>query len=299
MKDICIASLVSLTLALATAPSDTLAQAPTAAEDGPRPVRLELDASAVGERALGLGDLLHDELASVFEANGAELVDMSRSDAPQLRVRIGGKFKDIELFDYELHFELVEGDKVTKLIEPVACDECYDPELVVAVARQVSRLLEEVEARRAAAAAAAAETDTGDGDAGDGDSGDGDTGDGDTGDGDTTEPVPKPIGVLGGVGIGVATLGLGAVVWGSVELSRGRVHEVTAHTDPYRTWTDHKPRGTALLGAGIGSLALGTALVVTDVVLRAKRRKQVRSESGMILPITSPDGFGLVWVQRF
>lgn len=288
MKDTCIASLLSLTLALATAPSEALAQAPTATQDGPRPVRFELDASAVGERALGLGNLLRDELASVFEANGAELVDMDRSDAPQLRVRIGGNFKDIELFDYELHFELVEGDKVTKLIEPVVCEKCYDEEFVVAVAQEMPVVLEAVEARRAAAAAA------GDGD---GDSGDGD-GDGD-GDGGSSEPLPKPIGPLGFAGIGVAAVGLGAVVWGSVELARGRVHDVTAHTDPYRTWTDHKPRGNALLGAGIAGIALGTALVVTDVVLRANRRKQLRHQSRMVLPVTSPDGFGLVWVQRF
>src|SRR5690606_34963057 len=140
-----IASLLSITLATAAplAPNVTFAQAPTAeADESPRPVRLEFDAKAVGDRALGLEDLLLEDLGPVFEANGAMLVAPARDEAPLVRVRVAGQFKDIELFKYELHFELVDGDQVTKLIEPVECNECYDDTIVATIEPLVPGLLE-------------------------------------------------------------------------------------------------------------------------------------------------------------
>jgi hypothetical protein len=287
MKVPCIASFVSLTLALAT-PSVALAQAPTAVQDGPRPVRFELDASAVGDRALGLEDLLREKLAPVFEANQAELVDMSRSEVPHLRVRIGGKFKDIELFKYELHFELVEGDNVTKLIDPVVCEKCYDDVIVSTVGAQVPTLLEAVDARTAA-------VDPGDGDSGDGDTGDGDTGDGDTGDGDST-PTRKPIGPIGGVGIGVAAAGLGITIAGAVQWSRGRVpdDDLTRRTSEGRDYTG---QGQLLVGLGAGALVVGVVMLAVDLGVLAKRRNG--AARAQLLPTIGPERAGIVVQGRF
>jgi hypothetical protein len=283
MKVPCIASFVSLTLALAT-PSVALAQAPTAVEDGPQPVRFELDASAVGDRALGLEDLLREKLAPVFEANQAELIDMSRSEAPHLRVRIGGKFKDIELFKYELHFELVEGDKVTKLIDPVVCESCYDDVIVSTVAAQVPTLLDAVDARAAAV------------DPGDGDSGDDDTGDGDSGDGDA--PPPKPIGPIGFAGIGIAVAGLGVTIGGAVELSRGRVYDDLGGGETlYRTGTDHRPPGYVLIGVGAAAALAGVVMLAVDVSARAKQRKRAQRAQAIVIP--SLDNVGIGVVGRF
>jgi hypothetical protein len=277
MKVPCIASFVSLTLALAT-PSVGLAQPPTAVQDGPRPVRLELDASAVGDRALGLEDLLREELAPVFGANQAQLVDMSRSEVPHLRVRIGGKFKDIELFKYELHFELVEGDNVTKLIDPVVCEKCYDDVIVSTVGAQVPTLLEAVDARTAAV-----------------DPGDGDPGDGDSGDGDST-PSRKPIGPIGGVGIGVAAAGLGITIAGAVQWSRGRVpdDDLTRRTSEGRDYTG---QGQLLVGLGAGALVVGVVMLAVDLSVLAKRRNG--AARAQLLPTIGPERAGIVVQGRF
>lgn len=286
MKDIYIASIVSLTLVLAAAPNVALAQAPSAEHDGPRPIRLEVDPDAIGERALGLEKMLQEQLAPVFEDNGVELVGPERSDAPRVRVRIGGKFKEVELFDYQLNFELVEGDQVVTLIEPVPCAACYDDVIVPTIAQQVPALVEAV------ANASAAEPE-GPSTGGDGDGGEGD--------GDTSEPPPSPIGPLGGVGIGVAALGLGAVVWGAVDLSRGRVDDDPPGSDlaTRQTWTDYGPRGALLLGVGIGGVVVGGAMLAVDVVIRAKKRKNAKKRSGALIPILTPRSAGLGWVQRF
>jgi hypothetical protein len=284
MKVPCIASFVSLTLALAT-PSVALAQAPTAVEDGPQPVRFELDASAVGDRALGLEDLLREKLAPVFEANQAELVDMSRSEAPHLRVRIGGKFKDIELFKYELHFELVEGDKVTKLIDPVVCESCYDDVIVSTVAAQVPTLLDAVDAR----AAAVGPSDTGDGDTGDGDAGDGDT---------NPAPMPKPITGLGIGGAIIAGLGIGALIGGGVELSRGVVIESSGSRQARQI--DHRTPGFVFVGVGATALVAGVVMLGVDLAAQSRKRKtHVQAARTQVIPILSPAGFGLGVVGRF
>lgn len=281
MKDIYIASLVSLALALATAPNVALAQPPSAdADEAPRPVRLDVDYSAVGDRAKGIDDVAREDLAPVFAANGAELVPLERSDAPLLRVRIGGKFKAIELFEYDLHFELVEGDRIIKLIEPVVCKECYDEELVVVVAQWVPELLEALEAR---------DSTTDDPPHGDGDVGDGD--------GDSTEPRPRAIGPLGFAGIGVAVVGLGLTIGGAVEWSRGRVYEQSAGYFK-ATGKDHGPAGYALVGVGAVATVTGLVMLGVDAGRRAKLRKQARSQV-LVIPSLSPSNAGIGIIGRF
>src|SRR5690606_31521545 len=114
MKDTYIASLLIITLALATVPNVTRAQPPTAdAHEGPQPVQLELDAEIIVTRAGGLENHLRPELGPVSEVHAAELVGPG-SDGPVVRIRIGRQSKDVELYTSELNFELVEGDKVAQ-----------------------------------------------------------------------------------------------------------------------------------------------------------------------------------------
>jgi hypothetical protein len=44
---------------------------------------------------------------------------------------------------------------------------------------------------------------------------------------------------------------------------------------------------------------LGGALLVTDLVIRSKKRKTSRSQTGALTPQLSPTTVGLGWARRF
>ncbi len=89
-----------------------------------------------------------------------------------------------------------------------------------------------------------------------------------------TKPVrPAAIGPMGIAGIVLGSAGLGTTIAGAVDLGRGRVVEPSTRTG-FDRGTDYRPRGRALLGAGLGMAVVGAVLVAVDVGLRAKKRKQ-------------------------
>lgn len=274
-------------LFVASPPLPTLVAAPAAdATEQPRSVHVSVDVTELGPKGVGVDGLVLDKLTAKLQEAGFEVVEAS-AEAVQLRVRFVGL--RVDKFDYGIHFELVDGDAVEPVIQWVACLLCVDANLLPLLDEHSPALIEALDRRLAGSATVEGE-------------GEGE-GAGDSTIGvDAVPEVGEPIAVIGpvgGVGIGVAALGLGAVVWGSVELGRGRVYEDGSSANPDRSWTDHRLRGRALLGAGLGGVALGTALIVTDVVIRAKRRKQAREQTGIVVPMAAPEGIGVAWFQRF
>lgn len=313
MKRKHISTMLTLALSLGAplTPGLARAQAPQAGQsvdsgssvDSTRPtrVRIQVDAQAIGDRGLGLEGAVTKQLRASFEAGGVELLDPLEpeqsgesgepresgesgqpdgTDAALIRIRIGGKAENVQLFDYLLYFDRIQGNTATQLIEPVVCKECFDHALYDALVAQVPAVLDALGPAPSASAGASNPSEVA-----------------------ITPPrstPPKPLGPLGGAGIGVAALGLGAIIWGAVDLSRGRVYDQDPSALMFeRSWTDYGPRGQAWLGVGVASFAVGGALLITDILLRSKRRKHHGQQAGTLVPLGSARNPGLSWVRRF
>lgn len=156
-----------------------------------------------------------------------------------------------------------------------ACELCSDTELVTKVGKEVTRLSGRILSVAPQTPAA-------------------------TGNGEPKADEPKAdeppsaegssaIGALGGVGIGVAVLGVAGVAAG-VPLSRksDAVRGAEGDADVRRL----RPSGLALVGVGGGLMVVGAALIVLDVV----RRKKTRTA---FLPTVTPNGVAFTLRGRF
>lgn len=269
---------LALIVGVPLTPTVVAAQSPKAPETtSPIHVRIEVDEDALGDGGVGLDTQVAEQMKPAFEEGGIQLVETDQTDALLLRIRIGGKAEDVELFDFQLHFELIDGKTATRLIEPVHCGGCFDHVLYETLVKQVPALIDAIEAELRA------ET--------------GDTPPSGDGDGDSSEPPPKAIGPVGFAGIGVSALGIGVTIGGAVGLSLGLVEQRPG--DFYdRTVTNHRPPGYALLGVGVGATVAGLVMIGVDVGRRAKQRKQ-RPQQAVVVPLMSPTSAGVGVVGRF
>lgn len=270
----------SLALSMPLAPSTAGAQAPSEEASAPIRVYIETDTKALGERGLGMQGAVIREMRGAFEAAGVELLEPEDEDpnAVRLRIRFTGNAEDVDVYDYELNFELIDGKTATQLIEPVACPKCVDAVLYEKLHEQVSPLVEAIKAETAT------NTDGSDSTPPSGD-----------GDGDPATLPPKPIGVLGGMGIGVAAVGLGVTIAGAVQWSRGRVPEIDL-TRPTSEGLDYTPQGKILVGVGVGTLVVGAVMLGVDLGLRAKQR---RKSNYSVVPTFGPQQAGISFHGRF
>lgn len=102
----------------------------------------------------------------------------------------------------------------------------------------------------------------------------------------------RPIGWLGITGAVVAGGGLATTIAGAVRLAQGEVAEPS--TTSRQRVEDYRPQGRVLLGVGLGAVALGTAAVVVDVVMRKKKRDALA-----VAPTWLPRGAGVVFSVGF
>jgi hypothetical protein len=278
----CVCLLLAIPLGAPNQASARKPQAGTSADGAVSQVSIGLlvDTSEISEQHRPqLEHVTSTELTPMLESAGYKVVD----GAVDLILRV--RFVPLESAEdreHGIHFEFIRSGAEQAAIPWVHCPSCSQTTLREKFSEAASPLLDAL----AKEVESLGSTDTDD-----------------PSDGSQTPvtpppPPPKPIGPLGGTGIGVAALGLGALAWGAVEFSRGRVF-TDSGSDPYRTWTDHTPRGSALIGIGVGGVAIGGALLVTDLVLRAKRRKQLARDTGTLVPLTSPSTVGAMWIQRF
>ncbi|NJK31086.1 MAG: hypothetical protein HC927_00990 [Deltaproteobacteria bacterium] len=245
----------SLPLALVGWPAPVSAAEPV--ETRPvETVRLVANAKAVGEDAAAVFEPeLLARLRAAIEAAGFEVVE-STSDAT---VRIRLSFYDERDLDYVLAIEVAVGDEVTSP-EPAKCPQCVETDLYAAVDQQGARIVEILQSATVPTRAviepvierpeSPATLDR------------------------EEEPPVAPLGALGGVGIGIAALGVGSTIAGTIELSRGLVRRDTSEGLEL-DYIDHRPVGGALFGVGIAGMSVGAALLVADLVLRARKRQRM------------------------
>jgi len=256
-------------------------------------MRIEVDTSALGERAIGLEKLIREHLESSFSANELGLFEAQGQDEPFLRVRI--EVLNLKMLHYNLHFEYVVNGEAETLVDPVECLECFDREMKGALDTRTQALIVATTARVARG--------TGE------PSGDGDPGpesNADDGNDPPIETTPKPrrLGALGVTGGVLLVAGVGVAIGGAFNLGRGIVYDDPAPPalDGYRAGLDHRPTGAALLGAGIGCAVAGGALLVVYLVLRSKnahKNPQNHKGAGLVIPTVSPSAVGLGYVRHF
>ena len=276
-------SIVSGTLALVLAlpcaplaltPSRALAAAP---EGEPATVRVVVDASSLGEDA----EYWEGEAAAIvgqaIEAASYEVVDSASAEAT-VRLRLY-YYNEVDL-DYQLDVDITAGEEVVRL-ETVGCPGCVDGALKEEIA-DLGGAVNEGIATALERAGNGQEDDGGDDDGGE----------------DGGEEV-KPMGPLGGAGIGLGVLGLGGVIAGAVELSRGKVYDDPTTKPLKQTFVDHTPVGGVLVGAGAAVFIAGTVMLVVDVVGRSKKRKQQRAQRQVAYPLLSPGMMGAGYTVNF
>jgi hypothetical protein len=262
---------------------------PPAQEDAAKPIVLEVDVDELPEGERDVGPVVLEQLRSLVEDGGFEIVE-DADDATLLRVRV----RRMEAGDrnYGLHFEFVDGDVVDPAIEWTDCVFCTEARLLQKLEAVAPDLLAAIEARQQAEAEAASTEDEGGGDEGEGEGGESEDG----GDDGRVEPPPKPIGPLGGAGIGLAVAGLGVTIAGAVQWSRGRVPNDDI-TSPVSEGRDYTGQGQLLVGIGAGVLVVGAVMLGVDLGVLAKKRK--RGHQARILPVVGPKQAGLVLRGRF
>ncbi len=261
---------------LCTSPSPTLAAAPTSPEERPvKTVRFVIVDDEIEEDWVDhFREQTRDKIHSVIEDAGFTLTDEVTADAT---VRLSLEVDDAENFVYHFEIEVVVGDQHTAL-DDAKCEDCLTDKLVSVAEQQAPRIIDALKVARVRSNATNAAVS----------------------DGSADEPRKvAPIGPLGGVGIGVAVLGVGATIAGAVELSKGKVYDAESREGPDLQFTDHRPPGKALLGAGIAVATVGVALLVTDVVIRSKKRRAQQASARTPFPLVGDGVVGIGLIQKF
>jgi hypothetical protein len=243
------------------------------AAEGER-VRVVVDVSMLGEEEASFADAISPGLRAAIEGAGYVLDEQVSADAT-VRVRVR-YFNEGDL-DYQIDLDISAGEQLAR-IDTIACPQCFESDIVAKVDAQhevilaaLARML--AEDGREPTNASEPEPRVN----------------------EEPEPRPKPIGVVGGVGIGVAALGVGALVAGGVELGRGKVYDAVTQIETQRSFVDHRPVGGALLGVGAVVLAAGITMVIVDVVQAKKRRDR----TSLAVPLLGPNMVGLGFSGKF
>jgi hypothetical protein len=263
--------LLSVALAVPVSVTPTWAIAGPAQADNAR-VRVIVDTEALGDVQTPFETTADKRLREALEAAGHELDDSVRANAT-VRVRIS-YFNEAEL-DYQIDVDLAVGEQIIQL-GTLGCPHCVDDDLLAAIDGRHAEILAALERALAQQTEPSPPVE-----------------DGPSPEVPTTKP--KPIGALGGVGIGVSVLGVGMLVVGGVELGRGRIFDDVTQSATERTGVDHRPVGGRLLGVGAVMLTAGVTMLVVDLVRSKKRRQQ----AGLAHPLLGPNIVGLGYSARF
>lgn len=248
--------------------------APTAAGEE-RPLRVKIDVSAITE-----ADAPHIER---FTAERIEPVLRERSfakaddagDAVEIRI----EYIDPKDLEYAIYLDVYDdGTRIEPGVAWFVCKFCPQSMVADKVAENLPGALDllerteaaEAEAENEAVAPAGAPT--------------------------TIEDEPakaeRPIGWLGITGAVVAGGGLATTIAGAVRLAQGEVAEPSQMSQ--QRVEDYRPQGRVLLGVGVSALAMGTAALVVDVVMRKKKRDALA-----VAPNWLPHGAGVAVSGRF
>ncbi len=274
------AALLRGLLALSLAGPPTLLGAVEPAEAAsprsePATVRVVVEAGELGDTSEVYEEVIGERIAALLRDSGYVLDDSVRADAT-LRVRVS--FYNAADLDYQVEFDISAGAEIVRL-ETLACPQCADEDLLRSIEGRGPQILTGLERALATVAGAAEPASAEIAEPG-------------------TEGGSAPrraFGVLGGVGIGVAGLGVGLLVGGGVELARGRVYDEVSRTPTRRTGVDHRPVGVALLSGGGVVLTAGVTMLVVNVV----RTRQRRERTTAAVPLLGPEFVGLGLAGQF
>lgn len=249
-------------------------------------VNLAIDTSLLDSAvAARLAPEIAKQLGPVLEEADLHVVSPPEDGEQTLSVRV--KAFDEEQRNYEVDLQLgVEGGETT--LATVTCEACNERRLIAELVQEIPRLVELHEENYAK--------------------------DGDAiplGQSEVDRPVlevpmrlvdsaetkPKRMSALGGVGIGVAVLGVGGLAVGVVEFGRGKIYDDVQLYAWERPYVDHGPPGLALLGVGAVVLASGVTMLAVDVIGMKKRR--VGRQTGRVYPLWDAQSVGLEYSLRF
>ncbi|MCH9685361.1 MAG: hypothetical protein K0V04_28255 [Deltaproteobacteria bacterium] len=243
-------------------------------DEGTRPLRVTIDVSAIAEDDAPHIERFTEEQIEPVLRDAAYARSSDAGDAVEIRIDYVER-KDLL---YAIYVDVYDdGEKIEPGIDWFVCKFCPQGMVAEAVAEHLPAALDLL-AEHEAKAAAADETPGTLGEPADPQGG--------------SPTKPRPIGWLGITGAVVATGGLATTVAGIVQLSKGEVVIPTQASQ--RRVQDFRPQGGALLGIGLGAMALGTAAVVVDVVRRRRSRNHAR-----VAPSVLPSGVGIAVGGRF
>jgi hypothetical protein len=263
-----------LCAALAVAHPSLAAAAPESeTQPGPRTLSLQVNVDELGDKAIGLDDVIVKQIAPKITEAGFVLVGEDEA-ATVLLVRL--RPLKSSPYDYGVHFEFVEDGHRQPAVEWVECHLCIDSTLIPLLDDRLPAVILSLEARAKELAAEPA--------------------------GEGAEPVdapkPKPITGLGIGGVVVAGVGIGALIGGGVELSRGLV--VEEPTTDERRRVDHRPPGYVLVGVGATALIAGAVMLGVDLAAQSKKRKaRASAPRTQVVPLLGPASVGLGVVGKF
>lgn len=276
---------VSCLSAALTIARPSVASPSPAAQPNPRAIHLQVDVAELGEKGIGLDKVIRDHVGPRLEAANFELVDVPQA---AIVVRLRLRVLESSPYDYGVHFEFIDGTTREPAVEWADCHGCIDAKLMPILDERLPALLLALDERgKRVAAESEAEAEAASG-------GEGETGEEAPVEDEPvdTRPRPKPITGLGIGGAIVAGLGVGAVIGGGVELSRGLIVE-EATTDE-RKRIDHRPPGYVLVGVGAAAIVAGAVMLGVDLAAQAKKRKAHASAARtQIVPLLGPESVGL------
>jgi hypothetical protein len=241
-------------------------------------VRVVVDTKALGDAEASFATEIDETLRAAVEEAGYVLDDSVRADAT-VRVRLS--FFNQEDLDYQIDVDIAAGEQLVRL-ETVGCPHCEGDEVLAQVDGRHSEILAALEralVRSREHVPPEGETPP------------------EGGTPPEQEPESgkaKPIGALGGVGIGLAVLGVGTLVVGGVEFGRGKIYDDVSRVTTEASFVDHRPVGGALLGVGSVVLAAGVTMLVVDIIRSKKRR-----HAGVTVPLLGPSIVGLGYTGQF
>lgn len=245
-----------------------------------RPLRVKIDASALAK-----ADAPHIERFTLerIEPLLAER-SYTRADDAADAIEIRFDYLDKKDLEYAIYVDVFDDGKLVKPgIDWFVCKFCPQTMLADTVAKSFPAALDRLEQAEAEVETKAAPAEP---------AGEGTPPQEPSDPGEEPSKPPKAIGWLGITGAVVAGGGLATTIAGAVQLAKGEVVEPTMSLR--QRVESYRPQGVALVSIGVGAVVLGTAAVVTDVVIRKKRRKAVA-----FVPSWLPRGAGAAVSIRF
>ena len=110
----------------------------------------------------------------------------------------------------------------------------------------------------------------------------------------------RRLGPAGYIGIAASGVGLGAGIVGGLLLHRGKTIDGDPGA-PTLNYTDYRPLGAGLLGAGLGVMVLGNVLLAVDLSILRDRREQRANARAQVTGVSvyASAGAGLAIHGRF